>query len=133
MLCPYCSEKIQEGAKKCRFCWEKLENIDQQEENANRMWRLEFFRNLFFLGLILYFTSCILAATWMEKQILFVIKSLISIIAIISCGIPRTIKRCHDVWWSGWWTILFILPIVNIVLFLIPWTNGNNKYGPKPN
>ena len=30
--CPYCSEDIQDEAKKCRFCWEFLKNTEQNEE-----------------------------------------------------------------------------------------------------
>lgn len=105
---------------------------DQQQENTNRMWRLEYFRNSFLLGLIIYFISAIVTATWVEGMALYAFNGILLIITAITCTIPRTIKRCHDIWWSGWWAILFIMPIVNIALFFIPWTNGDNKYGPKP-
>lgn len=36
MLCPYCSEEIKDGAKKCRFCWEFLEETSQEEKVAEK-------------------------------------------------------------------------------------------------
>ena len=36
MLCPYCSEEIKDGAKKCRFCWEFLEETPQEEKVAEK-------------------------------------------------------------------------------------------------
>ena len=58
-------------------------------------------------------------------------------------GIPLTvinliaaIQRCHDFNRSGWWMLLWFVPVVNFILFLVlflyPGTHGPNRYGPDP-
>ena len=46
------------------------------------------------------------------------------------------IKRLHDLNWTGWISVLTIVPIINLILGLIlvfaPGTSGPNKYGPPP-
>ena len=46
------------------------------------------------------------------------------------------IKRLHDLNWSGWISLLSVVPFINIVLGLIllfaPGNSGPNKYGPPP-
>lgn len=46
-----------------------------------------------------------------------------------------TIRRLHDLNSSGWWTLLCLLPGVNILfglyLLLGPGTTGSNRYGPQ--
>ena len=50
-----------------------------------------------------------------------------------------TIQRLHDFNASGWWSILILLPLANLVLYLIllimPGTQGPNRFGnpPPPN
>ena len=41
-----------------------------------------------------------------------------------------TIRRLHDFNVNGWFTFIFILPVINLVLWLIPGTRGENNYGP---
>lgn len=45
-------------------------------------------------------------------------------------------KRLHDMDGSGWWTLIFLLPIVDaafeLVLLFKPGTRDPNKYGPTP-
>ena len=45
-------------------------------------------------------------------------------------------RRLNDLNRSGWWFLLFIIPIVNLVLaiYLIffPGTDGSNNFGPPP-
>jgi uncharacterized membrane protein YhaH (DUF805 family) len=46
------------------------------------------------------------------------------------------IKRAHDRGRSGWFVLLFCVPILNlwpmIELLFLPGTSGNNTYGPDP-
>jgi len=41
-----------------------------------------------------------------------------------------TIRRLHDFNINGWFTFIFILPLINFALWLIPGTRGENNYGP---
>lgn len=43
-----------------------------------------------------------------------------------------TVRRCHDFNTSGWLSLLLLLPLVPIIFWFIPGTDGPNKYGAKP-
>jgi uncharacterized membrane protein YhaH (DUF805 family) len=47
-----------------------------------------------------------------------------------------TIQRLHDVNWTGWFSLLILVPGVNVILGLIlssiPGTDGGNRFGLKP-
>lgn len=48
-------------------------------------------------------------------------------------GVMLTIQRCHDFNTSGWLALLVVLPIVNLIFFAIPGTDGPNRFGaPTP-
>ena len=48
-------------------------------------------------------------------------------------GVMLTIQRCHDFNTSGWLALLIVLPIVNLIFFAIPGTDGPNRFGaPTP-
>ena len=46
------------------------------------------------------------------------------------------IKRLHDLNWTGWLSLLYVIPLVNlifaIILLFAPGNAGPNKYGPPP-
>jgi uncharacterized membrane protein YhaH (DUF805 family) len=46
------------------------------------------------------------------------------------------IKRLHDYDYNGWWSLLNLIPLVNLIfgLFLLfyPGTKGSNRFGPPP-
>ena len=51
--------------------------------------------------------------------------------AVVSIGV--SIRRYHDMGWSGWFVLLGLIPVVNLVMLAIqlfkPGMPGNNAYG----
>jgi uncharacterized membrane protein YhaH (DUF805 family) len=58
----------------------------------------------------------------------------IGYIAIFIFGVIFMIRRLHDINWSGWFSILAFIPIVNIIITIpalfFRGTKGSNKFGP---
>jgi uncharacterized membrane protein YhaH (DUF805 family) len=52
-------------------------------------------------------------------------------IAIVVVGFMLTIQRCHDFNTTGWLSLLVLVPLVNLVFWFIPGTDGANDYGAK--
>lgn len=44
--------------------------------------------------------------------------------------ILKTIQRSHDMNWSGWTSILAMIPVVNLVWIFGGGTKGGNRFGP---
>lgn len=55
-------------------------------------------------------------------------------IGLIIFNILVSVKRLHDIGWSGWLLLLHLVPVVNVIfpllIILIPGTAGANRYGP---
>jgi len=58
---------------------------------------------------------------------------LLSFIAILAVVFMLTIQRCHDFNTTGWLSLLVLIPIVNLLFWFIPGSDGANRYGaPTP-
>ena len=68
----------------------------------------------------------------MKSQTLFWIGIALGYGASIVFTVLLTIQRCHDCDWSGWLSVLMIVPLLNFIFFLIPGTKGDNRYGASP-
>ena len=57
-------------------------------------------------------------------------------IVIFNLALNNHVKRLHDLGHSGWWVLLFIVPLINLVLllylFFFRGQMGGNQYGPDP-
>lgn len=57
-------------------------------------------------------------------------------LAVMVPSIALSARRLHDMNWSGWWQLLFIIPLVGLVLGLIMLfkgpTEGDNRFGANP-
>ena len=52
-------------------------------------------------------------------------------IVVLPLSIMLTIQRCHDFNASGWWTFLLIIPLVSLIFWILPGTDGENRFGNK--
>lgn len=56
-------------------------------------------------------------------------------LALFLPGIAVGVRRLHDIGKSGWWLLLALIPIVNLVLiyfYILDSQAGTNEYGPNP-
>ena len=57
-------------------------------------------------------------------------------LAVFVPGLAVAIRRLHDIGKSGWYYLLFIIPIIGpiwlIIIFVTEGEQGDNKYGPNP-
>jgi uncharacterized membrane protein YhaH (DUF805 family) len=52
-------------------------------------------------------------------------------IAMIVISIMLTIQRSHDFNMSGWFSLLALVPLVNMLFWFVPGTDGPNRFGAK--
>jgi len=61
---------------------------------------------------------------------------LLVMVPVVIINLFIAIKRLHDLDMSGWWALLFLVPLLNalfgIYLLLAPGTDGPNRFGPPP-
>ena len=61
---------------------------------------------------------------------------LLVMIPMLIINLFITIKRLHDLNMSGWWVLLFLVPLLNVLfglyLLFAPGTDGPNRFGPPP-
>ena len=68
----------------------------------------------------------------MQSQGLFWLGIVVGYGASIFFTVLLMIQRCHDCNWSGWLSVLMIVPLLNLMFFFIPGTKGTNRYGAPP-
>jgi len=70
-------------------------------------------------------------------RVIFWIVLVLFILAVLIPSIALGIRRLHDINLSGWFMLLCLIPIVNIIaIFLLCVIEGNpndNQYGPPEN
>lgn len=58
------------------------------------------------------------------------------LLAGMVAGLSLTIRRLHDIGKSGWWTLIYFVPVIGGTwLFVLLWFDsepGSNDYGPNP-
>jgi uncharacterized membrane protein YhaH (DUF805 family) len=55
----------------------------------------------------------------------------VAYIGMIVLSIMLTIQRSHDFNMSGWFSLLMLVPLANLVFWFIPGTEGPNRFGAK--
>jgi len=54
-----------------------------------------------------------------------------AMIASIVLSTMLTVQRAHDFNATGWLAIIAFIPLVNFIFWLVPGTDGENRFGPK--
>ena len=61
---------------------------------------------------------------------------IVALIAAMVIGIQISVKRLHDIGWSGWLLLIALVPLVGsifqILIFVMPGSQGSNLYGAPP-
>lgn len=56
-------------------------------------------------------------------------------LALLIPGITITTRRLHDTGRSGWWQLIYFIPLIGwivMLVFLLQDSKADNEYGPKP-
>lgn len=108
---------------------------------TGRMGRLHFFLYGLLLGIIAYIPFLatnqygLIGPLPDLSPIIWVLVAMV-ILIIWYCSFVITIKRFHDLNYNGWWSLLLLVPLINIVLGILLWflpgTKGANRFGNPP-
>lgn len=52
-------------------------------------------------------------------------------VAIVVISIMLTIQRSHDFDMTGWFALLVLVPLANLIFWIIPGTDGGNRFGAR--
>ncbi len=101
---------------------------------AGRLGRARFFLRAFGYYFLFLFASGLLSGLGAAlSPTLAPILIIPLAIAYAVIAFSQSVKRLHDMNWSGWWLLLFVIPFVNLVMALVllfkPGTDGPNDYG----
>jgi uncharacterized membrane protein YhaH (DUF805 family) len=59
----------------------------------------------------------------------------VGFVPYVVLAVLLTIQRCHDMDWTGWASLLVLIPLVGLLFWFVPGTPGANRFGgpPPPN
>ncbi|MFD0419750.1 DUF805 domain-containing protein [Streptomyces sp. NPDC127108] len=84
--------------------------------------------------LISLIVSLVLFGVDMMLSISPVLEALYSV-AVLLPGIAVGVRRLHDTGRSGWWLLLFLIPLVGLIILIVMLAKDSeppNQYGPNP-
>jgi uncharacterized membrane protein YhaH (DUF805 family) len=93
-----------------------------------------FFTLFFLLASVVAMGLDMALGTMDEETGLGVVSGLLSLAALLP-SIAVTVRRLHDTGRSGWWMLIFLIPLLGLVGFYFMVKNGDpgdNQFGPDP-
>ena len=76
--------------------------------------------------------SALVAAAGASSPVAVALVTILGYVAIITVAILLAIQRAHDFDSSGWLSLLIFVPLVNMIFWFIPGTQGENRFGRRP-
>ncbi len=77
------------------------------------------------------FAAGLLGAALGSEAVLYVLLGAAYIAYIVFYAL-LTIQRCHDLDWSGWVSLIVLIPLVALVFLFMRGTTGSNRFGAPP-
>lgn len=96
--------------------------------SAGRLGRIRYL--MYTMGVAL--AGMLLIAIGMMLPLVGPIVAIAVYIAILVMSILLTIQRCHDFNKSGWYALLLLVPLVSLIFYFWPGTQGENNHGHQP-
>lgn len=106
---------------------------------SSRIGRLRYLAHGFLAMLVIYLVMAISAGLALAVSPLFWAFFAVGYIAAFVFSFILMIQRLHDLNQPGWWSLLMMVPLANLILLVflvfVPGTQGANNYGfqPPPN
>ena len=90
-------------------------------------------RKPFWIGMVILFLVNLVVSQVLGGLLL----QLVVWVVFIYPSIAVSVKRCHDRGKSGWWCLLYVIPLVGLVwaivdLGILEGDEGDNNYGSNP-
>ena len=103
-----------------------------------RIGRLRYIAYTVGISLVIYLAMAVvtgLAAASLSRELLGV--ALIVLFglgygAMVVINILLTVQRCHDFNVTGWLSLILLIPLLPLIFWFIPGTEGTNRFGPQP-
>lgn len=77
--------------------------------------------------------TLLMLTLWLGFKTQMAVPVVIGIVATLFLAVRLTVLRCHDINWSGWFSLILLIPYVGsafgLLLSFIPGTKGDNSYG----
>lgn len=55
------------------------------------------------------------------------------VLGVLFVSLRLSVLRCHDIGWSGWWSLVSLVPyagsLFGLILLIVPGTRGSNDFG----
>jgi uncharacterized membrane protein YhaH (DUF805 family) len=80
--------------------------------------------------------TTIVDATWFPDRYPITPLSDLFTLATLLPGLAVSVRRLHDTDRSGWWLLLWFIPLIGTIVLIVWWvqqgTRGPNRFGPNP-
>jgi len=80
--------------------------------------------------------TAIVDATWFPDLYPLSPLSDLFTLATLLPGLAVSVRRLHDTDRSGWWFLLWLIPLIGTIVLIVWWvqqgTPGPNRFGPNP-
>ena len=78
--------------------------------------------------------TAILDAIWF-RDFFYPVSDLFTLATLLP-GLAISVRRLHDTDRSGWWFLLWVIPLIGTIVLIVWWvqqgTPGPNRFGPNP-